>query len=116
MHELKITELTLMKYLIQTVGHHGFVRVSQIKTTSNSAIHKATGLTVPGHSMTLPGTIPETPISHEWEPVAGTASGDHSRWERPRRWLRESRCQSENVRISISAYNINIYLNETLST
>ena len=31
----------------------------------NSAIHKAAGLTVPGHSMILPGTIPETPISHE---------------------------------------------------
>ena len=31
-----------------------------------SAIHKAAGLTVPGHSMILPGTIPETPISREW--------------------------------------------------
>ena len=31
-----------------------------------SAIHKAGGLTVPGRSMILPGTIPETPISHEW--------------------------------------------------
>ena len=31
-----------------------------------SAIHKAAGLMVPGHSMILPGTIPETPISHEW--------------------------------------------------
>ena len=29
-------------------------------------IHKAAGLTVPGHSMILPGTIPETPISREW--------------------------------------------------
>ena len=30
-----------------------------IKQCSNSAIHKAAGLTVPGHSMTLPGTIPQ---------------------------------------------------------
>ena len=29
----------------------------------NSAIHKAADLRVPGHSMILPGTIPETPIS-----------------------------------------------------
>ena len=35
---------------------------------SYSAIHKAAGLTVPGHSMILPGTISETPISHEWSP------------------------------------------------
>ena len=33
--------------------------------TNYSAIHKATGLTVPGHSMILTGTIPETPTSHE---------------------------------------------------
>ena len=32
----------------------------------NIAIHMAAGLTVPGHSMILPGTIPESPISHEW--------------------------------------------------
>ena len=31
-----------------------------------SAIHKAAGLTVPGCSMILPGTIPEIPISREW--------------------------------------------------
>ena len=31
-----------------------------------STIHKAAGLTVPGRSMILPGTIPETPISREW--------------------------------------------------
>ena len=31
-----------------------------------NVIHKAAGLTVPGHSMILPGTIPETPISREW--------------------------------------------------
>ena len=31
-----------------------------------SAIHKAANLTVPGHSMISSGTIPETPISHEW--------------------------------------------------
>ena len=33
---------------------------------TSSAIHKAAGLTVPGRSMILPGTIPETPISREW--------------------------------------------------
>ena len=33
--------------------------------TSNSAIHKAAGLTVPSSSMILPGTIPVTPISRE---------------------------------------------------
>ena len=32
----------------------------------NSAIHKTTGLTVPGRSVILPGTIPETSISREW--------------------------------------------------
>ena len=32
----------------------------------NSAIHKATGLMVHRRSMILPGTVPETPISHEW--------------------------------------------------
>ena len=32
----------------------------------NSPIHKAAGLTGPGRSMILPGTIPETPISREW--------------------------------------------------
>ena len=31
-----------------------------------SPIHKAAGLTVPGRSMILPGTIPETSISREW--------------------------------------------------
>ena len=43
-------------------------------TESNSAIRKAAGLTVPGHSMILPGTVPETPISHEWEPSTGMVS------------------------------------------
>ena len=33
---------------------------------SNSAIHKATGLTVPSCSMILPGIILEAPISREW--------------------------------------------------
>ena len=36
-----------------------------------SAIHKTASLMSPGRSMILPGTIPETPISHEWEPPAG---------------------------------------------
>ena len=36
------------------------------KKSLKSTIHKADGLTVPGHSMILPGTIPETPISREW--------------------------------------------------
>ena len=31
-----------------------------------SAIHKVAGLTVPSHSMTLPGTIPENLLSREW--------------------------------------------------
>ena len=33
---------------------------------TNSVIHKAAGLTVPGRSMTLPGTIPENLLSCEW--------------------------------------------------
>ena len=33
---------------------------------TNDAIHKATGLTVPGHSMTLPGTFPENLLTHVW--------------------------------------------------
>ena len=32
----------------------------------NSTIHKAASLMVSCCSMILPGTIPETPISHEW--------------------------------------------------
>ena len=35
------------------------------RLATNSAIHKATSLTVPSHSMTLPGTIPENLLSHE---------------------------------------------------
>ena len=31
----------------------------------NSAIHKAVGLMVPGHSMALPGTTPENLLSRE---------------------------------------------------
>ena len=31
-----------------------------------SAIHKAAGFMVPGRSMILPGTIPETPMSRQW--------------------------------------------------
>ena len=38
----------------------------EVTCDSYSAIHKAAGLTVHGRSMILPGTIPETPISHEW--------------------------------------------------
>ena len=37
--------------------------VGSFHCSINSAIHKAAGLTVPGSSMILPGTIPETPIS-----------------------------------------------------
>ena len=44
----------------------GFVNSAVNASTPNSAIHKAAGLTVPGHSMILPGTIPETHISCEW--------------------------------------------------
>ena len=32
----------------------------------NSAIYKAGSLTVPSHTMILPGTIPDTLISCEW--------------------------------------------------
>ena len=39
---------------------------------TSSTIKKAAGLTVPGSSMIFPDTIPETPISHEWELLAGT--------------------------------------------
>ena len=42
---------------------------------SSSVIHQSAGLTVPGRSVTLPGTIPQTPIGHEWEPAAAMASG-----------------------------------------
>ena len=39
-----------------------------VQSASNySAIHKATGLTVPNCSMTLPGTIPENLLSCEWD-------------------------------------------------
>ena len=41
----------------------------------NSAIHKAGGLTVPGRSMMLPGTIPESPIRYELEQPARTSGG-----------------------------------------
>ena len=42
------------------------IRSRLIRSSTYSAIHKAAGLTVPGRSMILPGTIPETPISREW--------------------------------------------------
>ena len=32
---------------------------------TSRVIHEATGLTAPGHSMALTGTIPENPLSHE---------------------------------------------------
>ena len=41
----------------------------------NSAIHKAASLTIPDCSMTLPQTIPENLLSHEWGWLAaGTVS------------------------------------------
>ena len=42
------------------------VVINQGQSLVYSAIHKAADLTVPGCSMILPGTIPETPISCEW--------------------------------------------------
>ena len=36
------------------------------RKTIYSAIHKAAGLMVPSHSMTLPGTISENLLHHEW--------------------------------------------------
>ena len=41
----------------------------------NSTIHKAASLRVPGRSIMLPGTIPETPIRHELELLARTSGG-----------------------------------------
>ena len=43
----------------------GFVN-STVKLHIYSAIHKAASLMAPGHSMILPGTVPETPISRKW--------------------------------------------------
>ena len=51
---LHISVILVLKYELQGI------------CTCNSAIHKAAGLAVPGRSMILPGTIPETPISCEW--------------------------------------------------
>ena len=62
---------------------------------TNSAIHEAAGLMVPGCSMALPGTISETAISREWEPVAGPASGGHSNCEQLCGRLRESGCKRQ---------------------
>ena len=45
---------------------HDCKKLDLLSLPINSPIHKAAGLTVPGHSMILPGTIPETPISREW--------------------------------------------------
>ena len=47
-------------------GSHSCWQLFREQLVTNSAIHKAAGLTVPGCSMILPGTIPETPISCEW--------------------------------------------------
>ena len=41
-------------------------KLAMLSIKAYSAIHKAAGLAVPGRSMILPGTIPETPISHKW--------------------------------------------------
>ena len=81
--------LTLINHLNHPSSHHCLRSPSPLnlsppwtspQTTAwtpappNSAIHKAASLIVPGRSLILPGTIPETPISPEW-----------SRWlERPR--------------------------------
>ena len=59
-----------------------FVNSAINASTPNSTIHKAAGLTVPGHSMILPGTIPETPISCEWS------------WWLERHWGRANRRQN----------------------
>ena len=63
------------------------------------AIHKGVGLTVPGRSFGLTGTIPpfhpsteKCPIGCEWELAAGTVSGDRSVWQQASRWLCESHC------------------------
>ena len=44
-------------------------------TYVNSTIHEPAGLVVPGRSVALSRIIPETPISREWEPAAGMATG-----------------------------------------
>ena len=53
-----------------TGGWNGSLRsfqpLAERWTAAYSPIHKAASLTVPSHSMILPGTIPETPISREW--------------------------------------------------
>ena len=48
-----------------------------------STIHKAASFMAPGHSMLLTSTIPvecKMSIDCEWEPLAGTVSGEHSYW------------------------------------
>ena len=57
------------RFLSNDCSHwHEFTvrRLLQIVLETCSALHKAVGLTVQGHSMILPGTIPETYISREW--------------------------------------------------
>ena len=50
-----------LQFICQTTASHGTTMLLLYST-----IHKAAGLTVPGRSMILPGTVPETPISREW--------------------------------------------------
>ena len=66
--QLLLTELNY-RFLSNYYSHwHEFTvrRLLQIVLETCSATHKTVGLTVPGHSMILPGTIPETTISREW--------------------------------------------------
>ena len=56
-----------------------------------STIHKASSM-VPGHSMFLTSTIPvewKMSIDCEWEPSAGTVSGEYSYWWQEIQWLGE---------------------------
>ena len=59
-HTLKIMKIIPGNLLKKTWKNHGkimeFCQPEKVGTL----------LTVPGRSMILPGTIPETPISHEW--------------------------------------------------
>ena len=56
----------LFRFMYFIVGRGCIFTNRAIHKVGNRAIHKAAGLTVPGHSMTLPGTIPENLLSHEW--------------------------------------------------
>ena len=57
---------------------------------TNSPIHKAASLTVPGRSMILPGTIPETPISREWSLPAALNSAVRNSCRVPEWYLNNS--------------------------